>query len=255
MRRILFSAKAWARLTCIAAIIGLLSDLFNGIQQYRLALRSREDKPIVYEDFSPTTLPECAFAAPFFKEEAEPNWYLNLADWITGIGPAEESAYSKAEQKIRRNVLAEKTSSGADDIEKPSDSTAVNAGQESTESRNLQIIRKKFYFDEHGYRAEIVMGHLRNDLNQTLELGCETQSDRGNLERRIYSREFACNSLDAVIAQEIERANTSRRPDKCTVSLRFSTNFQTMKVAFTEELFTREPEETADVVDLATLSK
>jgi hypothetical protein len=237
-------AKAWLRLTGFAVVFGLASDLFNVVQQYRLSLRSKGNGPIVFEDFTPTGLPECAFAAPSFKEEAEPDWWLNFFDWATGIGPAEESAYSNAERKIQRNVLAPAKSPDVNDTANFGDSTTeVSDRQESTEIGGLQIIRKKFYFDEHGYHAQVVMGSLRTDLTKALELGCETQSERGNIQARTYSREFTCNTLDRIIEEEIERANTSSSIDKCTVSLRFKANFQTRRIVFDEEIFAREPHE------------
>jgi hypothetical protein len=239
--------RVWKWVVRFALALGLLSDFYNVIPRCRFWLRKESNRPIVFEDFSPTGFPECAFSGPFLREEAEPAWYWNLFDvFPAGLGSAEESASAKAEYKIWRNLASR--GSGSSDMQMLSDGSVKETGRihkELVEEDGLQYVRKKFYFDEYGYHASLVMGRLRRDLVKTLELGCETQADLGQTRTLTYSKKFTCESLEQVIERETKRASSSDHGnnDRCIVSFRYETNFQTGKVTFHEEYFVRDREE------------
>lgn len=231
----------------VAALVGLPVDLVNLVQLIRVKGGEPPGRPVVYEDLKVTDLPDCAFETTF-REEAEPAFYLNLFDWLLGIAWAEESAYAKAEFKIWKDLA----SGGQGSVGVYGFAWGYSFGEMAevhrklVDERGLQYLRKRFYFDENGYHAQITMGRLRMAASETQYSGCPVDPDRGRSDLRNVSLPFSCDNLEEVVADRIERI-TNDTPNRCWVSYRYETDYKAGRVKFNEEYFVWNEEEVYDV--------
>lgn len=229
-------SRLWKVVCVLAVLVALPVDFLN---LFRI-LHVRGEKPPgeeVFEDFRVTDLPDCAFETTF-REEAEPAFYLNLLDWLLGIGLAEESAYARAEFKIWKNLVSGGRGTGG--VYRvslwPSIGEMAKYHRELVDERGLHVIQKKFYFDEHGYHARVTMGRPRTLVSQSQHSGCPVDPDRGKTEYRTTSLPFTCANVEVVVADRIDRITTDG-PNRCWVSYEYQIDYKARQVRFSEEYF------------------
>ncbi|HBL28389.1 MAG TPA: hypothetical protein DD490_16265 [Acidobacteria bacterium] len=226
----------------LSSVLTLVGDFINIIEKFKLL--GVEPPVVVFEDYPPNPLPACLYTETF-KAEAEPAFHHNWFEWAAGIGPLEESAYERAEHKIWKGIRVggQGGEGSADDMGQPASEAAGPSYGERLAGQGFKLVRRKFYFDRHGYHAEVIMGRPLPLSKAENNAGCEINLDRGRTEVLRASRPFTCETLHKVLDEEANRITGVDTAERCWVSYSYEINPANQQVHFEWENFIRNPEE------------